>query len=121
MGYTEESIRANLKSQNIEYDETGTYILETHKGSMARLVAGTHEAVTNLPDSTLSDTGTMVLMKEIKVSPPPAPPKVEPPKVQTKATPYSKPSPPAPVERVSTKKPTSRETVGGKKSQKRRF
>ena len=65
VGYTDKFIRATLRNEGIDYDEDAVYIVETHAGVPARLLEGTHEVVTRIPDFSQNEQNTMVLLKEV--------------------------------------------------------
>lgn len=64
MAYTEKFLRAALRQQGIKFDEGAVYIIETHAGTPARLLAGTHEIVAEIPDFSPNEDNKMILLKE---------------------------------------------------------
>jgi hypothetical protein len=49
-----------------DYDPESDYMLETHRGAINKVLSGEWEIVGELPDATLNDKGTMVIMKRVK-------------------------------------------------------
>ena len=60
MQYTTELLAKHLGKK---FNPEAAYLIETHSGAMSRVLEGTHKSVGEVPDFSLNEKGTMVVLE----------------------------------------------------------